>query len=250
MPIIDAHAHLGFDAVFQHDFTRAELVAELTGMGVDALILQPATLFDLEGVRAQHDAVAAFAREFPGRVFGMANPSPHLADAIYRAEVARCVRELGFVGVKLNTNAHAAGVGLRAGRLVFTVASELGRPVMIHTGNGVPWALPSAVLPVAREFPDVKVVLAHAGGSMFSGEALEVARLCPNVYLEVSWLPAHTIRGFCREIGASRVLWGADHADNAPVQLKAIEMAGLSAEDSDWCVGRTAATIYGLPFGA
>ena len=59
MPVIDAHAHLGFDIVFQHDFTRADLATELTEMGVDALILQRATLFDLEGVRAQHDAVAA-----------------------------------------------------------------------------------------------------------------------------------------------------------------------------------------------
>ena len=247
MPVIDAHAHLGFDIVFQHDFTRADLATELTEMGVDALILQPATLFDLEGIRQQHDAVAEFARDYPGRVFGMANPSPHLPEEVYRAEVSRCVREHGFVGVKLNTNAHAAGVNLRAGRLVFATARELGLPVMIHTGIGVPWALPSAVFPVARDFADVKIVLAHSGGMMFAGEALEVARQCPNVYLEVSWLPAHVIGGFCREIGASRVLWGADHAENTPVQLTAIRMAGLSAEESELVRGGTAAAIYGLP---
>jgi hypothetical protein len=247
MAVIDAHAHLGFDVVFQHDFREAELTAELNSMGVDSLILQPATVFDLASAREQHDEVARFASANSGRVFGMANPCPHLPDDLYREEVKRCVRELGFVGVKLNTNAHSVGVGLAPGRRVFSVASDLGLPVMIHTGLGVPWALPSAVQPLAREYNDLRIVLAHSGGMMFASEALEVARLYPNVYLEVSWLPAHVIAHFCREIGAQRVLWGADHAENAPVQLKAIDMAGLTPADLEWVLGGTATEVYRLP---
>ncbi len=245
--VIDVHTHLGFDYVFQEDFRLEYLEDELAAQPVDVLITQPGTVLDLPTAREQHDAVAAFARRYPGRVYGMANPSPHLPAEVYRAEAARCVRELGFVGIKLNTAAHSVGVGLRPGRLVFEVARELGVPVMIHTGSGVPWALPSAVLPVARDFPDVKIVLAHSGSMIYAGEALEVAVERPNVYLEVSWTPAHLVRKFCRTIGARRVLFGTDHAENCPVELAKFKAAALSGEELEWCLGRTAAEVYSLP---
>ncbi len=248
MKLIDVHTHLGFDYVFQEDFRVEYLTDELDEHRVDVLITQPSTTVDLATAREQHDAVAAFARSRPGRVYGMANPSPHLREGDYRAEVTRCVRELGFVGVKLNTAAHSVGVGLRPGRLVFEVARELKVPVMIHTGSGVPWALPSAVLPVAPEFPDVKVVLAHSGAQIYAAEALQVAVLCPNVYLEASWTPYHLVRSFVRTVGARRVLFGTDHAGNLPVELAKFRAADLSDEDLEWCLGRTAAEVYGLPY--
>jgi len=245
--VIDVHSHLGFDYVFQEDFRPEYLIEELEGQGVDTLITQPATVLDLATAREQHDAVAALAKRFPGRIYGMANPSPHLPEDVYRAEVERCVRELGFVGIKLNTTAHSVGVGLRPGRLVFQVARELKVPVMVHTGSGVPWALPSALLPVAREFDDVKIVMAHSGAMIYAAEALEVAINRPNVYLEVSWTPGHLVRKFCRAVGARRVMFGTDHADNCATELVKLRTAGLSDEELEWCLGRTAAEVYSLP---
>ncbi len=118
MKVIDVHTHLGFDYVFQEDFKLEYLTDELDSQGADVLITQPGSVLDVPRAREQHDAIAAFAARYPDRVYGMANPSPHLAPEDYRAEAARCVRELGFVGLKLNTYAHSAGVGLKPGRLV------------------------------------------------------------------------------------------------------------------------------------
>ena len=247
MKIVDVHTHLGNDPVFQHDFTRDELVDQLEHKGIDVLITQPGTVLDMATARAQHDAIARFVADFPGRVFGMANPSPHSDPAEYRDEVARCVRDCGFVGLKLNTFAHSAGIGLPAGRLAFETARELDVPLMIHTGNGVPWALPSAIIPMAREFADVRVVMAHSGGMMFSSEAVLAAELCPNIYLEASWMPGFIVRSFVRAIGAERVLMGTDHADNTETELTKFRTAGLSASELEWCLGRTAEVVYRLP---
>ena len=247
MRIIDVHSHLGFDPVFQVDFTREELVEELTIKGVDCLIVQPATVLDVDQARAQHDAVARLAAEFPGRVFGMANPSPHFDTPIYRAELTRCVRELGFVGVKINTYAHSVGVGLAPGRRVFDSARDLGIPVMVHTGAGAPWALPSNLLPVAREYPDVKIVMAHSGAMAYAGEALLVAQQCPSIYLEVTWTPGYLVRSFVRSIGAERVLFGTDHADNLETELTKLRTAGLTEAELECCLGTTAEVVYGLP---
>lgn len=67
---------------------------------------------------------------------------------------------------------------------------------MVHTGAGIPFALRSMVIPIARKFPDLNIVLAHGGNNISAGEALIVAQECDNVLLEPSWV-SHT---YCAKI--------------------------------------------------
>ncbi len=246
MRIIDAHAHLGFDEVFDGLFTREELLDSQQDCGVNTTIVQPATVVGLEGVRVQHDAVAALAAEFPGRFAGMACVNPHLPEAAYFEEARRCIKELGFVGLKLHTQAHAVNPNTSAGRLVFESARELGVPVMIHTGTGLPWAAPAMALPMTREYPTVKVVLAHSGFMVFALEALVVANECPNVWLETSWTGIHHVKSFVRTLGAGRVMFGSDHWDNLAVELYKHRRLGLTDRDLAMVLGGTAAEVYSL----
>lgn len=81
---------------------------------------------------------------------------------------------------------------------------------------------------------------------VYAGEALQVARRCPNVFLETSWTGGFLVRLFCRAVGAQRVLFGSDHADNLATELTKVRTSGLSEEDQRWCLGQTAATVYRL----
>src|SRR5262245_39799641 len=217
MQIIDVHAHLGNDEVFEVDLCGEELVAIHQENGMDRTIVQPGATLTLASARQQHDEIAALNRDLPDRFLGMACLSPRLPIAEYQGEVQRCVRELGFVGVKLHTLAHATSPISKAGRAVFETAAELDVPVMIHTGVGIPWGAPSLIVPAAREFPSVRIVMAHSGGQMFAGEALVAAQVCPNIWLETTWLPGATVRNFVRTIGPERVLFGSDMAYNLPI---------------------------------
>ncbi len=125
----------------------------------------------------------------------------------------------------------------------------LGIPVMVHTGAGVPWALPALWIPVAQAHPELPLVLAHAGASVFAAEAGLALRLCPNVYLDTSWTAGHQIRHWVEQFGARRLMLASDHGDNAPVELAKHRGLGLSAEDLDWCLGRSAIAVYRLPVG-
>ena len=58
---------------------------------------------------------------------------------------------------------------------------------MVHTGPGIPFALPALCIPAARKYPDLKIVLAHAGFAVFTAEAQVAATVCDNLYLETSW---------------------------------------------------------------
>jgi len=244
--IVDAHAHLGHDYVFEHDFPLNELLNHMVVNKVDASIVQPGTVIDMGTVVNQHDAIADLSKRMPGHIFGMANPNPHLPVEQYREELHRCVTDLGFVGVKLHPLGHAVDPSGSTCRALFEAASELSLPVMVHTGNGIPWSLPSALVPLAHDFPNLKVVLAHSGGMMFMGEAVMVAKLCPNVYLETSWLPSFGILNSCRTLGAHRIMFGSDHPENIATELTKYRTVGLTEEELLWCLGKTAATVFGI----
>jgi predicted TIM-barrel fold metal-dependent hydrolase len=245
--IIDVHTHLGYDYVFEENFTAENLVLNMDKNGIDACILQPGTTFDLKTIMEQHNAIANLAKKMPNRIFGMANPNPHLSTSKYRKELLRCVNELNFVAVKLHPLAHAVNPVLSAGRRVFETAFDLGIPVMVHTGSGIPWALPSAVMSMAVEFPSQKIILAHSGSAIFSNEASLAAKMCPNIFLETSWMPSISVREFCKTLGANRIMFGSDHSENMASELAKYYTIGLSDEEIGWCLGKTAKTVFKIP---
>ena len=245
--IIDAHAHLGYDYVFEEDFTLEKLLPHMDKNKIDASVVQPGSVLYLKTVIEQHDAIANLSREMPGRIFGMANVNPHLPAKEYREELGRCVNDLGFVGVKLHPLAHAVDPNRSNGRKVFETALDLGIPVMVHTGAGIPWALPSALIPAAMDFPEVKIVLAHSGSAVFSSEAALAGKLCCNVYLETSWMPSIAIHSFCKTLGANRVMFGSDHGQNVATELAKYRTMGLDDRELEWCLGRTAAEVFRIP---
>ena len=245
--IIDAHSHLGYDFVFEEDFPLKNLLAKMEDNKIDISIVQPATTLNLEDVIKQHDAIADLSKKMHGRIFGMANPNPHFPIEEYRKEMRRCIEDLGFVGVKIHPFAHAVDPKGFTGRKVFETALELGGvPVMVHTGMGIPWTLPSVLIPIAMDFPQLKIILAHCGSSMFSSEAALAVKLCPNVYLETSWVPSVTIRAFCKDLGADRVMFGSDHGENAATELTKFKTVGLSDQELEWCLGKTASKVFNI----
>ncbi len=242
--IIDAHTHYGYDYVFEEDLSLDDLLANMEKHKIDISIVQPGTVLDLKTVRKQHNKISTLSKKMPGRIYGMANPNPHLPKSKYSKELERCIKDLGFVGVKLNTFGHAVNPNLNAGRMVFELASKLNIPVMVHTGEGIPWSLPSTLIPIAKEFPNIDIVLAHCGGNIFSCEAQLAAQICPNIYLETSWIPSLTIREFCRKIGANRVMFGSDMGNNVATELAKYRTINLTKEELDWCLWRTASRVF------
>ncbi len=243
--LIDAHAHLGDCSVFDLEITEEQLLAALDKHHVDAAIVQP---FPGAGnASAVHDRIAELARNHPGRIFGLASISPHLPREQYTAEIERCVRDLGFIGVKLHTFGHAVNPGSKDAQTVYEVALGLDVPVMAHTGTGVPFALPSLFIPVARSHPQLRLVLAHAGFGIYTPEAAVVARECPNVYLETSWCAPQAIRLLIRTLKPGRVMFGSDLPINLGVELAKVEAVAPEPAQREAFLASAAAVVFRLP---
>jgi predicted TIM-barrel fold metal-dependent hydrolase len=247
MQLIDAHSHLGTCRVFDADQPPALLLAALDRHAIDATIVQPFP--GAPDPRAVHDEIARLAADHPGRIVGLASLTPHQPPDAYRAEIRRCVEELGFVGVKCHAIGHAVNPRSRDARLVFETAAELGVPVMVHTGHGVPFAEPAMWIPLARAFPDTTVVLAHAGAPGYTGVAIVAAEVCPNIVLETSWTAPHDLRRAIATLGADRVLFGSDLHFNPGLELAKYRSLDLPEDDLAKCLGGNAARVFRIRRG-
>jgi len=148
--------------------------------------------------------------------------------------------------VKLHTIGHAVNPRGRDAEAVFVTARELGVPVMVHTGAGVPFADPAAVASRARQFADVTIILAHAGMVMFAGAAIAMAETFDNVVLEPSWSRPPDIAQMISLVGAHRVMLGTDHPLNVGPELAKYRALGLTQQQLDEVLGGTAERVFKL----
>lgn len=248
---IDIHAHLGDDVVFGHSITEQSLLDGYRDTIVCGAIVQPSLpQFYEETNRGIHNRIARFARDCTEmKIWGMASIYPHFTHEAYRAEAYRCVKELGFVGMKLTPIGHACDPESEDGMFTFSVADELGVPMMVHTGSGIPFSSPMHVLKAAQRYPGLKIVLAHAGMGIMAREAVILAKLCPNVYLEPTWTGVADMRMIYEEVGPERMLFSSDHVNNVPVQLETMA-AVVPARELDQVLYRTAEKLYGISLHA
>ena len=245
MDIVDTHGHLGPSPTgVGTETSEAAVLGAMAAHDVAATLVMPQSLQKDE--RAAHDRVHAFAQANPGRVYGMASISPLWDDESYYAEARRCVRDFGFKALKLHPGSYNTSPLLPRAEKCFRAAAELGVPLIVHTGTGAPPSLPSLIIPRAREFSEVTIVLAHAGYAVYCEEALVAALTCPNIVLEPSWCQYYNAARMTREIGSERMVMGSDHPANLGVELAKWRAAGLSERDLGNCLGSSARRIFGL----
>jgi len=242
--IIDAHTHIGEERLFNIVMKQEDLLGVMARFHIDKALVQPQV--GAPDIIANHREIHELSKAHPGKIFGLSSFNPVTDEESYRKDVTWAIRELNFRGVKLHTNGFSISPLNSFARRVFDMGRELSVPVMIHTGAGVPQALPSLVIPMAQEYHDIPIVLAHAGGGMFAAEAIIAAQLCPNIYLETSWVYPADVAQMIRVIGADRVMFGTDIFENVPSAIALYDNLGLSDAAYEKVMWLTAETLFRL----
>lgn len=147
----------------------------------------------------------------------------------------------------------------------FEILNEYKIPVLIASGwsqFGKPMykGLPLFIDDLAERFTDIPFVITKMGrGYQYIFEmALAIAYKHLNVYLDTVHAPADHIARAVREVGADRVMFGTDwcltwrQVELGPTTniysngLAEIDEAGLSDDEKEWVLGKTAASVFGL----
>lgn len=245
MVVVDAHSHLGPCTVFDVSVTEDELIQTMDENGINIALVQPFP--GAPDAIAIHNQIGELAKKYPGRIFGIVDVNPRfLGKEKFFAEVERCIKDLGFIGVKLHTVGHAVSPVSEIGGWVFEAAHKFDVPVNVHTGTGIPFALASACIPRALQYPDLPIVMIHSGMGVVSTDSYGTAKAFPNVYLETSWSLGAEIKWWVNDLGADRIMMGADLPNNRAAELAKYRSLGLTNEQYEKVLGGTAIDVYKL----
>jgi len=175
-------------------------------------------------------------QRYPGRVYGQAFVNPGYCEEM-KAELERCVKELGFVGVKLY---HQYFMDDPAQFALVEKCIELDVPILMHcahvmdpdtklrqprVSSGVHMAN------IARRYPEATFIMGHIGGGGDWQWAIKAIADCPNVFADVggSVYDRPLIEESVRYLGADRLLFATDGAWSSGISK--VLGADISEED-------------------
>ena len=247
MKVFDAHAHLGYDVVFDVEVDEQKLLTTYAANGVDGALVQPFLPRPyIEDTRAIHDRIARFNAAHPGRFYGMISICPHLYPTEVEAECLRCVRDLHFKGIKIATTAHGVSPSSKDGLHIFEIARDLNIPVMVHTGGGSFGEVLLLEKP-ASLYPDVKIVVAHGGGENGVDACIRLAEEHENVYVEPSWINLLSLEKMAQRLGADKLMFSSDMPQNTPAELAIFRAVFPDEADLSKVLAGTALRVFNIP---
>lgn len=139
-----------------------------------------------------NDHVAAYVRQHPGELIGFAGIDPSdPSEAI--VELTRAREQLSMPGIAVAPAAQDFHPSDSQAMQVYAEAANAGMPIVFHTGmhiattSKLEYARPVLLDEVARELPDLKMVIAHMGYPWVRETVLLLAKH-KNVFAEISWL--------------------------------------------------------------
>lgn len=203
---------------------------------------------------AQQTNVNSFAASSQSeRMLCFGSVHPDSPDAI--EELSR-IKGLGLRGVKLHPDYQGFFVDEERMFPIYEKISELGLPLLLHTGwdpfsPDIVHAPPMAVAAVCERFPGLTIIGAHMGGMARYDEAEEYLVGKKNLYLDTAMsaelCPAEQLGRMIKAHGADKVLFATDCPwSTVPSQLKILGEVGLTQDDLELITWKNAVRLLGL----
>ena len=254
--IVDAHAHLGLPGVFftprsgpNHLLQLMDLLSiRFTVLGCDHTTLHEGAGTGLPALRRVHD-------ESQGRIFylGVFHPA-HGPECL--AALKESVAWPGFAGVKLHPSFHGTRADDPVYEEAWRFAAEHDLPILAHSWsvsayNPVQrYSTPERFEAYARQFPQVRLVLGHAGGRG-SGrhEAIRMANEYPNVYLDLAGdvFCYRLVETLAEAVPPEKILFGSDFPWIDPrANLSRVLLADIDDRLKRKILSDNAHTVYGI----
>lgn len=239
--IIDCHNHIGEPWGTKDRQTADELLKKMDRARIDKAVVFSFRYENFDN-RYTYEAV----KKHPDRLIGFEMVAPWIRPD-YIDVARREIQDYGFKGIKIHANAHSFKMtGVETIAPIFELARDFDIPVIAYSGDELV-AVPHTFIPIAKEFPDVKIIMAHSGFMQNTPEAVTVAKKCPNIYLAHESGISGGLMQSVMELGAERVLMGTDTPYwDFEVQIKKIEVAVPDLEDRKKIMGENLAKMLRL----
>ena len=208
------------------------------------------------GPLISNDEVRECVRRHPEHFVGVA--SVHLARPMEAVrELRRCVRELGFRGLRVVPWLWSLPPDDRRYYPLYAECIELDVPFCLqvgHTGPLLP-SEPGRPIPylenVALEFPELRIVAGHIGHP-WTHEMISLLDKCENVYVDTSAyvpkrFPAELV-DYLRSRGGRKIMFGSNYPMLTPARcLEGLDELGLDPETRAAFLHDNARRVFRLP---
>ena len=216
--IIDAHVHVTENGKWfntNHDASIGNLIRSLNQSSIDKAVVLPIAPV------ISNEFVAKICKEYPDQLIGFASVDPFEKSA--ELELEKAVVDLKLKGLKLHPKIQNFKMDSQTVIPVIKKAADLKIPVLIDG-----WIRPidtdhqnllDSIYTIAREFPNVNIVLAHLGGFKFK----DITRIAntDNIYFDLSFVLTYfnekilseQIAPILIKLGASKLIYGSDHPE-------------------------------------
>ena len=264
-------------------------IDDMDAAGVDRQVLSliPPLICDL-GDPAQatqwathlNGAVANLVANNPDRFSGLGTVPLHHPDRAI--QVLQRVHDDGLAGVEIGTSAGLRELDHPDLREFFQAAEQLEMLLFVHPlalgldvysaqridgpavtfglGMGTDTAIAASRLVfggVVQDVPELKVCLAHGGGTFFWALAriafmwdqqadITAERLTRNVFVDSVVYQQANLRYLCEQVGSARILFGTDYPLPAQADMSGTVLAGLPDADVARIGGLNASSLLGL----
>ncbi len=240
LELFDVHTHLG-----ENDPDGMRQGADELLAGLELAQARGAFVFPMHepgGYPAANDIVLRTAADSGGKLIPFCRVNPHDGAV---AEAQRCLAA-GARGIKLHPRAEEFTLDHPEVRSLVALAHERRLPMLIHAGRGIP-ALGLHTVQLAADFPDARLILAHAAICDLSW-IWRVAPDHPNLLFDTAWwMPADLLALFSL-IPPGQIVFASDApygttAMAAAFQLRTALQAGLSGDQLRSIAGGQAVRI-------
>jgi uncharacterized protein len=225
--LFDAHTHLGENDPDGMRQSPAELLDGLRNAGARGCFVFP--MHEPDGYTQANDFVIETAIDSDGLLVPFCRVKPG-ERALGEAERALAQ---GARGIKLHPRAEQFTLDHPDVPRLFALAHERTLPILIHAGRGIP-ALGEHVIGYARDYPNARVILAHAAVS----DLAWIWRACvdlPNVLFDTAWWISQDLLALFTLVPPGQIVFASDAPYGmtgvaAASQLRLALQAGLTAE--------------------
>jgi predicted TIM-barrel fold metal-dependent hydrolase len=223
LALFDAHTHIGANDPDGFRQTPEQLLASLELAGARGVVFP---MHEPDGYREANDTVIATAAGSEGRVVPFCRVDPRDSAV---PEATRAL-DAGARGIKLHPRAEGFTLSEPAVRDLVALAHERRAPVLIHAGRGIP-ALGQDTVRLSGEFPDAKLILAHAAISDLAW-LWKVMPEHPNLFVDTAWWNPSDLIALFTLAPPSQVLWASDAPYGLPLMsavmaLRCARQAGI-----------------------
>lgn len=241
MPIIDIHVHIqpwdqlkpgvrekmtagrkDMAAIEQFINSPKAFLEFLDANGIEKVGLINYPSPDLMGfTTATNDFVAQYCKENPLRLIAFGGVHPRFCDDV-EGEITRLLK-LGIRCLKIHPPhqaiaANAYRFGNTAQQALYTRAERENMLMMFHGGTSIfpgarnVYADTMPIDDVAVDFPNLKIIIAHAGRPLHVDTTFFLLRRHKNVHIDISGIPPKKLLDYLPRLPeiADKTLWGTD----------------------------------------